>query len=90
MQKFLSQTLALCTLGEINEIGFKKIKCSGKTGEGVEDILEAIIKNLPAPKGTQEEKSLIFNLRFYQQVLDQKFIKKCKRSLMVRVLHTQN
>jgi len=27
------------------------INCSGKTGEGVEDILESIIKVLPAPKG---------------------------------------
>ena len=32
------------------------IKCSGKTGEGVEDILEAIVKNLPSPKGEQKEK----------------------------------
>ena len=27
------------------------INCSGKTGEGVEDILESIVKNLPSPKG---------------------------------------
>ena len=27
------------------------INCSGKTGEGVDDILEAIVKNLPSPKG---------------------------------------
>ena len=27
------------------------IPCSGKTGEGVEEILEKIIKKLPAPKG---------------------------------------
>ena len=27
------------------------INCSGKTGEGVDDILEAIIKKLPSPKG---------------------------------------
>jgi GTP-binding protein LepA len=27
------------------------INCSGKTGEGVDDILESIVKNLPAPKG---------------------------------------
>jgi GTP-binding protein LepA len=32
------------------------INCSGKTGEGVEDILEAIINDLPAPKGEQSEK----------------------------------
>jgi len=27
------------------------INCSGKTGEGVEDILESIVKILPPPKG---------------------------------------
>ena len=32
------------------------ICCSGKTGEGIDDILEAIINVLPAPKGNQEEK----------------------------------
>jgi len=29
----------------------RSINCSGKTGEGVNDILESIIKNLPPPKG---------------------------------------
>jgi len=32
------------------------ISCSGKTGEGVEDILEAIINILPSPKGKKTEK----------------------------------
>jgi len=32
------------------------ISCSGKTGEGVEDILEAIVNILPAPTGEQSEK----------------------------------
>ena len=32
------------------------ISCSGKTGEGIENILEAIINTLPSPKGTQSEK----------------------------------
>jgi len=27
------------------------INCSGKTGEGIDDILESIVKNLPHPKG---------------------------------------
>ena len=27
------------------------IPCSGKTGEGIDNILEQIIKTLPAPKG---------------------------------------
>ena len=31
------------------------IPCSGKTGEGINDILEQIIKNLPAPKGDSSE-----------------------------------
>ena len=32
------------------------ISCSGKTGEGIEDILESIIKILPSPKGKEPEK----------------------------------
>ena len=32
------------------------IPCSGKTGEGIDDILEAIINKLPAPKGISNEK----------------------------------
>ena len=31
------------------------VPCSGKTGEGVEDILEKIIKVLPSPKGIKSE-----------------------------------
>ena len=32
------------------------IPCSGKTGDGIDDILEAIINKLPAPKGEIFEK----------------------------------
>ena len=32
------------------------VPCSGKTGEGIEDILEKIIKLLPCPKGELNEK----------------------------------
>ncbi len=31
----------------------KSIACSGKTGEGVQEILETIVKELPPPKGDQ-------------------------------------
>ncbi len=34
----------------------KAISCSGKTGEGVEEILETIVKDLPPPKGDQSLK----------------------------------
>ena len=31
------------------------VPCSGKTGEGIDDILEQIIENLPSPVGKKEE-----------------------------------
>ena len=31
------------------------VPCSGKTGEGIEEILEKIIKKLPAPKGKEND-----------------------------------
>jgi len=34
----------------------KAISCSGKTGEGIEEILESIVKDLPSPKGDQSSK----------------------------------
>ena len=34
----------------------KAISCSGKTGEGVQEILETIVKDLPAPKGNLSTK----------------------------------
>jgi GTP-binding protein LepA len=39
----------------------RSINCSGKTGEGIEDILESIIKVLPSPKGNTKSplKSLL-------------------------------
>ncbi len=52
-------------------LGFKKeeiIKVSGKTGEGVETLLDAIIEKCPEPKGDTEAplKSLIFD-SFYDE-----------------------
>ena len=32
------------------------IPCSGKTGEGIDSILEAIVNNLPPPKGKKDKK----------------------------------
>ena len=32
------------------------VPCSGKTGEGIDDILEQIIQPLPGPKGEKDEK----------------------------------
>ena len=34
----------------------KAISCSGKTGEGIGEILESIVKDLPSPKGNQSSK----------------------------------
>ena len=63
LNSFLEVGVLLLAVSVIAEVIFgpkvdtsNAIKCSGKTGEGVDDILESIIKNLPAPKGAQEEK----------------------------------
>ena len=34
----------------------KAISCSGKTGKGIQEILESIVKDLPAPKGESKSK----------------------------------
>ena len=36
------------------------IPCSGKTGEGIEEILESIISNLPSPKGDKKKNIKVF------------------------------
>lgn len=42
------------------------LPCSGKTGEGVEDILEAIVAKIPAPRGNANAplRALIFDSHF--------------------------
>ena len=34
----------------------KAISCSGKTGEGIDEILESIVKDMPPPKGDQSSR----------------------------------
>jgi len=52
-KKEIEEVIGIDTLNAIN--------CSGKTGEGIDDILESIIQNLPAPKvdNTNKLKSLL-------------------------------
>ena len=49
------------------------LEASGKTGEGVENILEAIVEKIPHPKGEQEQslRALIFDSKYdtYKGVL---------------------
>jgi GTP-binding protein LepA len=47
-KKEIEDVVGIDTSGAIN--------CSGKTGEGIDDILESIIKILPSPKGIQNNK----------------------------------
>lgn len=53
----------------VDMLGCKReeiLAASGKTGEGVEDILRAIVERVPAPKGSEEEplQALIFDSVF--------------------------
>ena len=52
----------------VDTIGFDKdeiICCSGKTGEGVEDLLDAVIERVPAPKSDNNKlRALIFDSYF--------------------------
>jgi GTP-binding protein LepA len=47
-KKEIEDVVGIDTSGAIN--------CSGKTGEGIDDILESIIKILPSPKGVESNK----------------------------------
>ncbi len=51
-----------------NVFGFKEeeiLLCSGKTGEGVPELIEEIIKRIPAPKVVNDKtKALIFDSKF--------------------------
>jgi GTP-binding protein LepA len=47
-KKEIEDVVGIDTSGAIN--------CSGKTGEGIDDILESIIKILPSPKGVENSK----------------------------------
>jgi GTP-binding protein LepA len=54
---------------ELENIGFNKdeiVLTSGKTGEGVEDLLKKVIEVIPAPKGDEKAplKALIFDSKF--------------------------
>jgi GTP-binding protein LepA len=47
-KKEIEDVVGIDTSGAIN--------CSGKTGEGIDDILESIVKILPSPKGIENNK----------------------------------
>ena len=47
-KKEIEDVIGIDTSGAIN--------CSGKTGEGIDEILESIIKILPSPKGVENNK----------------------------------
>jgi len=53
VKKQIEEVIGLDTVNSIN--------CSGKTGEGIDSILESIVKNLPPPKGNRSNilKSLL-------------------------------
>ena len=52
----------------VNTIGFDRdeiICCSGKTGEGVEELLDAVVERIPSPKSNSDKlRALIFESYF--------------------------
>ncbi len=40
------------------------IKTSGKTGEGVKDLLDAIVDKIPAPKDSRKKQALVFDFQY--------------------------
>lgn len=52
----------------VNAIGFDRdeiICCSGKTGEGVEELLDAVVERIPSPKSNSDKlRALIFDSYF--------------------------
>ena len=54
---------------ELTNIGFDEneiVKVSGKTGEGIENLLDKVITNIPAPEGNEEYplRALIFDSEY--------------------------
>ena len=54
---------------ELTNIGFDEdeiVKVSGKTGEGIEELLDKVITNIPAPEGNEEDplRALIFDSKY--------------------------
>ncbi len=45
------------------------LRASGKTGEGVEDVLEAVVNRVPAPKGDDKAPFAGFDLRLCIQLI---------------------
>ena len=79
----------------IDLLGIKKeeiIFASSKTGEGVDQILDAVVKKVPSPKGNPENhtRALIFDSFFdsyrgvicYVRVVDGKISKRDKMEMM--------
>ncbi len=54
---------------ELTNIGFDEdeiVKVSGKTGEGIEELLDKVITNIPAPEGNEDDplRALIFDSEY--------------------------
>jgi len=73
---------------------FEAVPCSAKVGDGIEDVLEAVVKSLPAPTGDPEAppQALIFDAQYdiYRGVVLLVRVKEgtLRKGQSIRLMHT--
>jgi GTP-binding protein LepA len=83
-------------VGDLGLDPFEAVLCSAKTGQGIDDVLEAIVHRLPAPTGDSDAplKALIFDAQYdvYRGVvlLIRVFEGTLRKGMPVLLMHNQS